>query len=77
MNKQKCRSSDQKNSSQVPPQHSDFFTPQNGIQGNIKSSYWKKSYDKHRQHIKKQRHYFTDKDLYSQSFGFSSSHVWM
>ena len=38
---------------------------------------WKKSYDKPRQHIKKQRHYFTDKCLSSQSFGFTSSHVWM
>ena len=38
---------------------------------------WKKSYDQPRQHIKKQRHYFADKDLYSQSYGFSSSHVWM
>ena len=38
---------------------------------------WKKSYDKPRQHIKKQRHYFADKDLYSQSYGFSCSHVWM
>ena len=38
---------------------------------------WKKSYDQHRQHIKKQRHYFADKGLYSQSYGFSSSHVWM
>ena len=28
-------------------------------------------------HIKKQRHYFTRKDLSSQSYGFSSSHVWM
>ena len=27
--------------------------------------------------MKKQRHYFADKDLYSQSYGFSSSHVWM
>ena len=27
--------------------------------------------------IKKQRHYFANKDLYSQSYGFSSSHVWM
>ena len=34
---------------------------------------WKKSYDKHRQHLKKQRHCFADKDLYSQSYGFSSS----
>ena len=38
---------------------------------------WKKSYDKPRQHIKKQRHYFTKKSPYSQSYGFSSSHVWM
>ena len=38
---------------------------------------WKKSYNKPRQHIKKQRHYFVDKGLSSQSYGFSSSHVWM
>ena len=38
---------------------------------------WKESYDQPRQHIKKQRHYFTSKDLSSQSYGFSSSHVWM
>ena len=38
---------------------------------------WKESYDKLRQHIKKQRQHFTDKDLCSQSYGFSSSHVWM
>ena len=38
---------------------------------------WKKSYDKPRQHIKKQRHYFANKDPYSQSYGFSNSHVWM
>ena len=38
---------------------------------------WKKSYDKPRQHIKKQRHYFANKGLCSQSYGFSSSHVWM
>ena len=31
--------------------------------------------DKLRQHIKKQRHYFVDKSPYSQSYGFSSSHV--
>ena len=30
-----------------------------------------------RQHIKKQRHYFTDKGPSSQSYGFSSSHVWL
>ena len=28
-------------------------------------------------HIKKQRYYFADKAPYSQSYGFSSSHVWM
>ena len=33
------------------------------------------NYDQPRQHIKKQRHYFTDKGLSSQSYGFSSSHV--
>ena len=38
---------------------------------------WKKSCDKPRQHIKKQRHYFANKVLSSQSYGFSSSHVWM
>ena len=38
---------------------------------------WKKSYDQLRQHIKKQRHYFANKRLSSQSYGFSSSHVWM
>ena len=37
----------------------------------------KKSYDQSRQHIKKQRHYFADKGPSSQSYGFSSSHVWM
>ena len=31
--------------------------------------------DKPRQHIKKQRHHFANKGLYSQSYGFSSSHV--
>ena len=29
---------------------------------------WKKSYDKPRQHIKKQRHYFADKGPSSQSY---------
>ena len=31
---------------------------------------WKKSYDKPGQHIKKQRHYFTDKSPYSQAMVF-------
>ena len=38
---------------------------------------WKKSYDHPRQHFKKQRHYFADKGLYIQSYGFSSGQVWM
>ena len=38
---------------------------------------WKKSYEQPRQHIKKQRHYFANKGPSSQSYGFSSSHVWM
>ena len=41
------------------------------------ASPWKKSYDQHRQHIKKQRPYFAHKGPSSQSYGFSSSHVWM
>ena len=36
---------------------------------------WKKSYDKPRQHIKKQRHYFADKGPCSQGYGLSSSHI--
>ena len=35
----------------------------------------KESYGKLREHIKKQRHHFTDKGPYSQSYNFSSSHV--
>ena len=49
---------------------------------------WKKSYDQPKQHIQKQKHYFADKGLSSQSYDldymssqsymtFSSSHVWM
>ena len=38
---------------------------------------WKKSYDWPRQNIQKQRHYFANKGPSSQSYGFSSSHVWM
>ena len=36
---------------------------------------WKKNYDKPTQHIKKQRHHFADKGLFSQTYGFSSRHV--
>ena len=41
----------------------------------LKDTTWKKSYDQHRQNIKKQRHYFADKGPYSQTYGFSCSHV--
>ena len=42
-----------------------------------KDASWKESYDKPRQCIKKQRHHFANRDPYSQSYGFSSSHVRM
>ena len=38
---------------------------------------WMESYDQTGQRIKKQRHYFANKGLSSQGYGFSSSHVWM
>ena len=38
---------------------------------------WKKNNGQSRQNIKKQRHYLADKGLSSQSYGFSSTHVWM
>ena len=40
---------------------------------------WKKTYNKHRQHISifKSRHHFANKVQSSQSYDFSSSHVWM
>ena len=37
----------------------------------------RESHDKPRQHIKKQRHHFASKILYSQSYCFSSSHIWI
>ena len=43
----------------------------------LKDAYSLESYDQPRQHIKKQRHYFANKGTSSQSYGFSSSHVWM
>ena len=36
-----------------------------------------KLYDNPRQHNEKQSHHFADKGPYSQSHGFSSSHLWM
>ena len=38
---------------------------------------WNKSNDKPRQRIKQQRHYFANKGPSTQSYGFSSSHLWM
>ena len=38
---------------------------------------WNKSYDQTRQHVKKQRYYFANIGPSSQSYGFSSSYVWM
>ena len=43
----------------------------------LKDALWKKSYDQPRQHIKKQRRYFSNKVPSSRGYGFSSSHVWM
>ena len=34
-------------------------------------------FDQPKQHIQKQRHFSVNKGLSSQSYGFSSSHVWM
>ena len=36
---------------------------------------WIKSYDRPRQCIEKEWHHFSDKDLYTQNYDFSSSHV--
>ena len=49
----------------LQPRNSKMLTP------------WHKSYDKPRLCIKKQRHYFAAKGPSSQSYGFSSSHVWI
>ena len=35
------------------------------------------TYDKPTEHIEKQRHHFAYKGPYNQSYGFSSSKVWM
>ena len=43
----------------------------------LKDAYSLESYDQPRQHIKKQRQYFVNKDPSSQGYGFSSSHIWM
>ena len=43
----------------------------------LKDTPWKESYDQPRQHIKKQRHYFVNKGLSNQGYGFSNGHIWM
>ena len=43
----------------------------------LKDTPFKEIYDQPTQHTKKQRYYFADKVLTSQSCGFSSSHIWM
>ena len=43
----------------------------------LKDTPWKETYDQPRQHIKKQRHYFANKDPSGQGYGFSSGQVWM
>ena len=44
-----------------------------------KEHYWRgtTAMNQPRQHIQKQRHYFVNKGLSSQGYGFSSGHVWM
>ena len=58
-----------------------FLSSQIAIDGDcsheVKRHPWKKSYDQPRQYIKKQRNYFANKGPSSQSYGFSSSHVWL
>ena len=53
------------------------ITADNACSLGIKDTPCKESYDQPRQHIKKQRHYFVNKGLSSQGYGFSSSRVWM
>ena len=56
---------------------SDFIFGGYKITAEKKLAPWKKRYDKPRQHIKKQRHYFANKGPSSQGYGFSSGHVSM
>ena len=43
----------------------------------LEDASWKESYDKPRQHIKKQRHHFANKGSYSPGYGLSDSHAQM
>ena len=60
-----------------PLQYSGLENSTDCVVHGVTKSPWKKSYGQPSQHIKKQRHYFANKGLSSQSYGFSSSHVWM
>ena len=42
----------------------------------LKDTPWKESYNKPRQHMKKQRHYFANKGPSGQGYGFPNGHVW-
>ena len=55
----------------------DLFTWSQKSLWMVTAALWKESYDQPRQHIEKQRHYFANKGLSSQGYGFSSGHVWM
>ena len=56
---------------------SDFILGGSRVTANLKNTCSLKAKDQPRQNIKKQRHYFANKGLSSQSYGFPSSHVWM
>jgi len=45
--------------------------------GDCSHEIWKKSYDQPRKRIKKQTHYFANKGPSGQSYGFSSTRLWM
>ena len=47
------------------------------VDGDCSHEIKRKSYNKPTQHVKKQTHYFAAKGPSNQSYGFSSSHVWM
>ena len=61
------------------PEYLSTVTVKTSLVGMIMKNYWllKESYGKPWQHIKNKRYRFADKGLYSQSYDFSSSYVWM
>ena len=54
-----------------------IFDIRQRLRGRTFAPQGKKSYDKARQRIKKQRHHFVNRGPFSQSYGFSRSHVHM